>query len=277
MAFCSVRFLNMGVMKLHNCTRWRLRYWRSTVDDRTYFVEPGDVGEYTWGTTYTLNAEVADDGSMSQGSREAVNQSGDYYAYCTNGKITIYDYEQFQSCMPNDDNPYVNIWGVNNRNSSDDCRRGGLVREESPHQRNEHRHSLHVDGSCWLPGCHGVHHGCAIVPHNRYDVGVSVEVRIPAKQIGESANSLHFHRIWESQLFDTNTERETRPLSVNVDPLPLPQQVILPVFAGTVLVCRGVRPPVPASIVAVGASELDARGAHASEYVGFALCCSNTP
>ena len=150
MAFCSVQFLNMGVMKLHNCTRWRLRYWRSVVDDRTYFVEPGDVGEYTWGTTYTLNAEVADDGSMSQGSRNAVNKSGDYYAYYTNGKITIYDYEQFQSCMPNDDNPYVSIWSECDGHIDD---LGGLGSGEGhPHQPDQRGLGLPVDGGTWLRG-----------------------------------------------------------------------------------------------------------------------------
>jgi len=147
MAFVSARFLSMGVLKLHNCTRWRLRYWRSAMDQRTYFVEPGDVGEYTWGATYILNAEREDSGTMCQGSRKLVDRSGEYYAYYTGGKIEIYDQQQFQSCMPNDDNPYVSIWYEQDEHLGNV---GGLGMEGSPPNQHEQRGlGLEMDGGFW--------------------------------------------------------------------------------------------------------------------------------
>lgn len=150
MAFVSARFPSMGVLKLHNCTRWRLRYWRSAMDRMAYFVEAGDVGEYTWGTTYILNAERDDGGTICQGSRKVENRSGEFYAYYMDGKIEIYDNLQFRSCMPNDDNPYVSIWDEQGHHIG---AVGGLGKEGTlPNQHVEL--GLQVDRGYWLPRCH---------------------------------------------------------------------------------------------------------------------------
>ncbi|CAN0507809.1 unnamed protein product, partial [Ectocarpus sp. 12 AP-2014] len=99
----------MGVLKLHNCTGYKLKYWRSVAFARTNYVLPGKVGTYKWGATYTLKAE-RDDKNGTEGSRKAVNQNGSYYAYYSNGKIHIYSEKQFESCVRNADNPNVSVW-----------------------------------------------------------------------------------------------------------------------------------------------------------------------
>lgn len=103
------RIIKMGILKLHNCTAYRLKYWRVIAFARHNYVLPGQVGEYKWGATYTLKAEAEGKGG-SQGSRAAVNPNGNYYAYFVDGKIHIYSEEQFKSCSHNADNPNVSVW-----------------------------------------------------------------------------------------------------------------------------------------------------------------------
>eukprot|EP00752_Nemacystus_decipiens_P008995 g8030.t1 len=105
----STRITKMGILKLHNCTAFKLRYWRSAPFTRSNYVLPGKVGKYEWGATYTLKAE-ADGKGDSEGSRRAVNQSGYYYAYFSGGKIHIYSQKQFETCVANKDNPNVVVW-----------------------------------------------------------------------------------------------------------------------------------------------------------------------
>ncbi|CAN0059098.1 unnamed protein product, partial [Choristocarpus tenellus] len=47
----------MGTLKLRNCTKWRLKYWRVVEFARANYVAPGQEGIYNWGATYTLKVE----------------------------------------------------------------------------------------------------------------------------------------------------------------------------------------------------------------------------
>lgn len=110
----------MGVLKLHNCTRFQLQYWRSIIGHRTNWVAPGHVGEHKFGAIFTLKVETeSDGGTKMKGSRAAVNPNGDYYAYYANSKINIFDKKQFAAAVLNDNNPYVNLCPPHNSKGDD--------------------------------------------------------------------------------------------------------------------------------------------------------------
>ena len=98
----------MGILKLRNCTKFQLKYWRVIAFHRTNYVAAGQEGHYKWGATYTLKVQTGD--GKGTNSRAAVNQNGTYYAYYRNGKVDILDKHQITGVTRNDNNPYLEKW-----------------------------------------------------------------------------------------------------------------------------------------------------------------------
>ena len=99
-----------GVLKLRNCTRFTLKYWRK-VGIRSNFVAPGEQGEYRWpkGAVFTLSAALKDN-SKIRGSRLAVNPNGVYYAVIANNEVRICTGKQIKGIPPDVDNPHQGKW-----------------------------------------------------------------------------------------------------------------------------------------------------------------------
>lgn len=96
----------MGRLKLRNCTKFDLRYWRAL--GKKHFVRPGTEAYYDWGATYTLDVSKAN--GHGHNKRDAVNRSGTYYAYWTDGKVDILSEDQARGRSYNEDNPFITTW-----------------------------------------------------------------------------------------------------------------------------------------------------------------------
>ena len=100
----------MGTLRLRNCTKHVVEYWRVIAFARKNYVEAGNEGTYYWGATFTLKARLAHVNPNGENSRAGVNPNGIYYAYWANGTLHIYDENQIKAFSSNEDNPHLKKW-----------------------------------------------------------------------------------------------------------------------------------------------------------------------
>jgi len=100
----------MGTLKLRNCSRFQLTYWREVLGARKNYVGAGSEGTYDWKATYTLKVKRTSEQPSGEGKRMAVNQNGTYYAVWTGSRVEILDEAQILGYGVNGDNPHIGTW-----------------------------------------------------------------------------------------------------------------------------------------------------------------------